>query len=362
MSHDPDGTMRRLLLLGIISIIGVILGGFMFRPAMASTVAKTEGSLRVSCFEPGKKGQIEWIIWDARSNQKTVFKRVPEVPKNLIWVIDRQEVYYSLKNEIFVASYADPEAQAKMLGTFPSGQIEPTGMWLDQKTRRLRILRMLPVPESGVIKQKDGHLLYQLESGKPVPGLNEPDWGVPYICQVWELKAPDQWTLVVQKGTKWEAGDTPGPDVVSDYMLETGRSFERGYSQDSDDWLSHRTEPPASWLQQNHLRPTDSEEEGLAQWVDPALGTGILFNLAFGDTLHAMSPVYYLAQGKAFKIEVFKGRAEQISFAKRAQFILITEEYTGDHPSVLDLKTGKLVWSSQGRTAVWIEDLEKTNK
>jgi len=73
-----------------------------------------------------------------------------------------------------------------------------------------------------------------------------------------------------------------------------------------------------------------------------------------GDTPHLTQPVFsWRRDGDALKrIAVSSG--PQLQLARAGSLVLLAREYGGENPLVLDLNSGKTVFSVRGYGAVWV--------
>ena len=78
----------------------------------------------------------------------------------------------------------------------------------------------------------------------------------------------------------------------------------------------------------------------------------LIYRVVVGDTGHAAGPVV-LQDAAGQEVARFFDRRRQVILAQRGALVLIAEEYTGADPVIVDLETGRVVWQSTGKGAVW---------
>jgi hypothetical protein len=81
---------------------------------------------------------------------------------------------------------------------------------------------------------------------------------------------------------------------------------------------------------------------------------GLVFPVVMGDTAHAEKPVFIVSQAHTFTRVKLRNRDEQIGIARSGRYLLIAAEYSGDDPTVTDLKTNTTLISKRAHAAVWV--------
>lgn len=111
------------------------------------------------------------------------------------------------------------------------------------------------------------------------------------------------------------------------------------------------------------LRGIAAGEEGnadrhvhVASHADPAVG--LEMHAGFGDSDHAFGPVVWVDRRSGARKTVRASNQDasnQIAFAQRGGFVLVTEEYTGAFPVVADMRTGEVIFrvDRPSARAVW---------
>jgi hypothetical protein len=350
------GCARSLTLVGIAAtLIGLLV-------ACAGASAKSGGSFGqesalLSYVVPEKSGSAthyHWIFRRPNSNREQFFVEVPEPPKLVFWATKERRVYYAIGSRIFAAAYPHAHALPSYVAEAPSPNV--AAIWIERSTGRLRVIVLKEISQSSITRKADGTLIYRLDDGVRVPAPGLPDWGAPGVCTVFELGSGGTWTLVARRVTKFGAGDTPGLDVVS------GFRHERGVSQDS--LLTSYTCAYGQTCGRDLPAPTASALRGLVnypatnfRYIPPADGlSGLVFRTIMGDTLHAETPVFSVSQGNRTLRQINLYHRNQIGLARNGRYLLLADEYSGDNPVLLDLKTGDTVFSIRARAAVWVPD------
>ena len=209
------------------------------------------------------------------------------------------------------------------------------------------------IPDSAIIKKTGNTVVYRLADGSIVSGMGFPDWGVAAVLTVLECGPRGEWTRIAQRATKDEAGDTPGMEVVDEFR------HERGASRDTiinscicANWAMCGNDAPKSFVRL--LRAAD--QDGEFRYIPPRNGLmGLLFATAFGDTLHTVPPFFLVSQSGEHMKQIELGDRNAVDACPDSQSLLIADQYGGDNPIVIDLKTGRAVFSSENATdAVWI--------
>ena len=114
-----------------------------------------------------------------------------------------------------------------------------------------------------------------------------------------------------------------------------------------------RLQSPCAGVPQAHCAwvPSGSDTTiGIEVWYD------------YGDSFHAMEPVFWVDRAHGRHKEVYgvgqshDETAGQLAFAERRDFLLVVAEYSGAYPAVVDMRSGDVVFRTDeysGR-AVWV--------
>jgi hypothetical protein len=188
-----------------------------------------------------------------------------------------------------------------------------------------------------------------------------PPWGTPAMAILAELEgagATAKWKRIEAKPTKTDAGDTPGLGALS-----TSKVMKKGVLSISE--LVTKMTCVGGVLM------CEAEEAAAKKLVgakdDVMLGTlntkggAFVFAVMFGDTPHAVPPVYLCSDGAAScksSVLVEKKGAEQrqLGLSTQSGFAIVSEEYSSTNARVIDA-TGKVVLSlPQSRAVVFLPE------
>jgi hypothetical protein len=168
-----------------------------------------------------------------------------------------------------------------------------------------------------------------------------------------EIAANGDWTTVERRGVRGGAPDAPGCAAVADLRHERGRSLHALME-------SYRCSPEACHAEAGAAVPADVTQavlsapgaEAVRSLGDSSKGR-LLFGAGLGDTWHALPPLFFVRAGAAPKRLVLALEG-QLQLARRADRVLVAEEFSGANPHVVDLGSGRVVFSAPGRSAVWL--------
>ncbi len=290
-------------------------------------------------------GHYQWVFWSASSHQKEVFLELPQAPEFVFWDTQEERVYYAVESRVFSAAYPQRHAAPSDIAALPPGDVKL--MWVEQASGRLRVVELEEIPDKAIAKGIDGTLTYRLHDGSSVPGLDFPPWGTPGVCTVLELARNGKWLPVVRRATKFEAGDTPELDVVDEFRHERGASqntllmsYTYAYGKLGGEDL------PKELV--SHLTKAGIHSVDDFTYAPGANGLlGLVFRTVMGDTVHAETPVFLISQTGQLRRVKLRVRDDQIGLGHSGRYLLIADEYSGDDPTVIDLKTGATLISER---------------
>jgi hypothetical protein len=105
------------------------------------------------------------------------------------------------------------------------------------------------------------------------------------------------------------------------------------------------------------------DDEWLA-WAPSALDSaiGIEVKVGMGDSPHAMEPIVWVDRKRRRRVTVCPEgctrdeTSGQVGFAERLGFLLVTAEYVGAYPNVIDVRAGRVVFreTRPSARAVWV--------
>jgi hypothetical protein len=244
---------------------------------------------------------------------------------------------------------------AVICGDAPAGDTEV--LWIDRPSRRLRVLEREEISTSAITRSSHGVPFYLTADGHRVPGLTFPPWGIPGVCIVLELRTAGHWSVAARRATKYGAGDTPGFDVVDKFRHERGASQlsvleSYTYVHQIIAGRSFHSTPQKFAARLRAAGPYSVEDFSYTSFE--GVNCDLIFQVIEGDTVHASEPLFFAKEPNAELARVKLSRSlDQIGFTQNGHLLLIAEEYSGDHPTVIDLRTGLLSIDS-GQSAVWI--------
>ena len=296
-------------------------------------------------------GHYQWVFWGASSHQKEVFLELPKAPEFVFWDTQEMRVYYAVESRIFSAAYPQRLAAPSNIAALPPGDVRL--MWVELASGRLRVVELEEIPDNAITKGIDATLTYRLHDGSSVPGSNFP-WGSPGVCTVLELTRNGKWLPVARRATKFEAGETPGLDVVNEFR------HERGASQNTllmSYTYAHGKLGGENLPKELISRLTKAGIHSVSDFTYAPGGNGLaglVFPAVMGDTLHAETPLFIVSQTGQLRRIKLRSRDDQIGLTRSSRYLLIANEYSGDDPTVIDLKTGTTLISERARSAVWV--------
>jgi hypothetical protein len=333
--------------------LAVALMIFALPRAFAEPPAGTDADLS---FFQTVGGKTQWMIWSALTNRTETFMTLPAAPSFVIWDAKPGTVLFVNGDGIFQARRADAAAESAKVAVLPRGRGEVRAIWRDKRNGLLRVATMQRIAKSDILKEK-GQLKYRLPDGTKIAGMAEPDWGTPFACSVLELQADGvTWKLIATRATKDEAGDTPGLSVVDDLRSEAGLSSDR--VAESYTCANHqcRNDVPKNLVAlASRLAKRKLAQDELSLWrTGPGLRS-ILFGTIFGDELHMAPPVIILSDDEKSGVSLPVGKLDQLALGVEAGLLLVSEEGTGAHPVVVDLRTGQVRFNAPAATsAMWV--------
>ena len=321
----------------------------------AASIADGAHGAVLSFFEEFPGG-VHWRLWDSRDNTFRTLLTTRQKPQLIFWSAGGTAAYYTKGLEIFRLSLADRSLEPIYIGQLPkvAGKVE--ALWVDTKTRRIRIAAMQPVADAD-LRKLNGHLVFRAKDGASLPTSDLPHWGRPYIASIWEMGAKKgEWVRVVRRATKSDAGDTPGLSVLADFLDPFGHSNEsllRSYTCDNEQ--CRNDVPDALVRSASSLVGRPLSSEGLSLWsVNPG-GASVLFGIVMGDELHITAPVLLANSGAEGASLLQVGQRGQMGLGVQGGFLLVADELSGSRPIVVDLKLGAVRLQPKNATgAVWL--------
>lgn len=292
----------------------------------------------------------EWTFWNPADQENVIYTTLNDLPKNIIFCFDKKSVLYEQKDGIYENKW--PEGRKEKLFTDTIPKTDNDGFWwIDKTTNRIRTTYLMEVNDSN--RQE----FQMLNSSNLLP-----DWGVEYICYVNELQEDGTWKNVAKKATKWEAGETPGYNVISDlYENAEGVNYSAAceWNMEKYDYFKKLTDKAKAKLRSEFHDSFDDNSSQIQYFPSKDLRNGIAIHTETGDTWHYMLPILFckencLSVRLVDDIEL-TSVTNQIGISFYNNFLLITEEYVCNCPYVYDRNTMKLIFHSRdAKNAAWI--------
>jgi len=173
-----------------------------------------------------------------------------------------------------------------------------------------------------------------------------PDWGLPAMAILAEFK-DQKWTRIMTKPTMAYAGDTPGTGVLGEpwnpkKTVVALANLQAGMTCEGRPKLDCNAAEDATV--QTLVGPSDSL--GVIE-IDG--NTSLAFPVAFGDTAHAVAPLFLCHEGCKTSTLIEKKPVDayaerQLGLAVEDGFILVVDEYSGENGRVIDV-SGKTIFA-----------------
>ncbi len=260
--------------------------------------------------------------------------------------------------------------EEKALAKFPmewrADAFSLVDFWLDQKTRQPRVALLEAVREEAIEVQGKHQIWYYSGGTLKVDVAREGwvDWGLPAVAAVYQWDK-SRWREVAKAATKMEAGDTPGISVLEKYirsakdsvtlqqLLMAATCLEQGCLQEGEE------SSPLPWPEiksklTGALTADDELNAGFVAW--PGEGV-VVFNMLFGDTPHASAPLLFCDSQFRHPVltQTGEGRQRQIGLSRQGEYLLVTDEYSGNKPSVYRFAQKEPEFAyMNGKHAVWL--------
>lgn len=302
---------------------------------------------------------FSWKLWDSNNNAVRTLLVGREKPRQIFWAAEEAAAYFLLGDEVFRISLLERTPTPTSLGRLPKGSNPVDALWLEQKTRRIRIAAMQAV-RGNVVDKLNGRTVFRMPDGAILPADDLPAWGQPHLVVVWEMvDKAGRWSMVERRATKSDAGDTPDLAVIADLRREHGHSNQallRSYTCDNEQ--CRHDVPPALVRSASKLVGRSLNEDDLSLWTPESGGAALLFGTVMGDTLHITAPIL-LVEGDAKAPSLLKiGQRGQLGLGVHAGWLLIADESSGARPIVVDMQRRAIRFQpKQAFDAVWVPEL-----
>jgi hypothetical protein len=295
--------------------------------------------------EPSPDGPCAARAMDVANRSSRVLFEAPECPQHVLFSEARDRVIYTAKGTVWIRPLSDTQARPTALGALPAGGVER--LFVMKTTRNLRALALVRLDDGAEVRRGSRTVFRFEEKSLDASGLMEP--GLPAVAVLLELDGKGAWRRLKVAPTRTGAGESPGVSV-----LEPG---ERAPDVLSLDALLRRQWCVGGLLDCDVDTPSllkltgagERDSVGLTPEGTPRLG----FRVGFGDTPHAVPPVF-LCEAGCEKGKPLTVSPEQLGIEVSGGYALVTEEYSGNAPVVFDAKGKQVVSLPAARAAVWL--------
>lgn len=331
-----------------------LTGAFFIFLAVSVTQAEAVTEPIVS-YVAERAGSFLWTYRTA-DGREAILYRSQQRPSNFFWNSNGSTVLFVDGRKVLQANFEADGLRIISLAATPAryGPIE--ALWTDRVSGHIRLATMAKVAPKDVLHHGGG-IQYRTGAGRTVPGLSQPDWGLPYIVSLLDLNPADsKWSLLSQTGTKSAAGDTPGLSVIDAQRDQAGIAIAdllASYTCASGQCRAD-VEPGLATAVSKAAGSAFTPDD-LSLWQPMGITKTIIFRTIMGDIAHMTTPVLMVEQKNEAPKLLVKSDNRQIGIAPLGHLLLIEDEFTGGHPILIDLDSSKLLWSDTTAThAVWV--------
>lgn len=271
----------------------------------------------------------------------TTLFTVPECPSQIVWTGGK--TLYVSENQLWEIG---ADKKSKSLARLPW---PVQSFWIEKSTQHPRIGYLVLVDEKNIVEKGTGEkkkTFYRFEN-QLLDATDLVDFGSPNIAITAELQN-GKWKRLEMKATKSEAGDTPHLTVLESFnkRAEEGTSLAALLSSTTCAGGKLNCE-----IDNPRIKKLVGKLEGYGS-TDPLGKSQFVFNVVFGDSAHAASPVFF-CKDKCVKLKEVK--SEQLAIARADGLVLVANEYTNDNPQVYSETTGtKLFELKEAQSAAWL--------
>ncbi len=255
---------------------------------------------------------------------------------------------------------AEPKVLADAFKSPGAGGSSKT--WIDEKTKRLSTARLIVVGNPQNVPSNEA-------LKKTFPFLQD-TWmtthehadGMPSVAVVAQLNETGQWNILSEQRSNCCADITPDFEPIREFIHEDKgilsmeellkktlcgqrvcESIEFKPSPETSAWISNTFE---------------SDQDSPVGYKKMGANDGFIFQTIFGDSLHATDPVYYCKNNCAEHVLVESlTEIKQEAFSSKAGFVIISEEYSGNHAKVWQSGSPKaFIIFERDSVAAWLPD------
>ena len=297
--------------------------------------------------------------------------KCPEKTENIIFDSSRNRVlifqdgkYWSVEKTLG----AEPKFLAEGFKSPIQGEFY-SKTWIDKKTKLLSVGYLIPFGDTKDNSEGD-------EWRKKFPLLKDtwislhhadgaPPEGEPSVAVVAQLNKDGQWQNLAEEKTTCCADMAPGFEAVKESIEEDDGVYSLNdlllkptcQSQQCDLTKLKPSQETSNWISQTFK----GGEEQTASYMPLGSNDGFLFHTAFGDSIHAMEPIYYCKNECNERILIDSPRSApdfgQISFSPKSNFMIVSKEYEGQDAKVYEAGSPKAIFTFDANTRViWLPD------
>lgn len=307
-----------------------------------------------------------WFELPACPEETQAFLFDPERKRALVFVEGK---YW--KVEMKPGAVAAPHGE----GFRPSvNGVEHPSIWIDRTSRALRSVVLIEEPtdlrdnpEGDEWRKKFPLLKDSWISLHAKDGMQPP--GAPAVAVVAELDQSGHWRELAQQKTTCCADGAGGTEAVREFIDPDPGAYTLSDLLMKDICQTthcnaielHPSEETRTWLREKFAGEGEEGAEGFG-YLPFGENGGLLYKLEFGDSLHALNPVYYCQDECAKRTLLADTKSagpqfSQITVAKRGSYVLISSEYDGNNARIY--KAGSAIPTVEfpmDARVVWLPD------
>ncbi len=347
-------------------------------PAKAAPPLKQPKAGRLLLSMSPSAWNCSWNVYNLESAQTRTILQTEKCPTSA--VLTQQEMVYMSGGKLYRADWSGAKPKVIELPEVTKGQ-ETSGVWkapwISEESGKLRVGRYaiaqtektatgVRYKRNGasveVQKDKDGALNYYLKGGKAHsadPGggkeVSLPSWGAEHWAVVWEWRGG--WKEIAAAPTMCDAGDTPCLGVLSEFLKGSKGAVNLGEAKLSCGGKQEcfAKKPISGRSDLIKLLGVVEEDNDAVGYLEAQGGQGYLFKLVFGDSMHAMGPVYACKDDCRSRTKLENVGKKQLSVVPQGGFVLVADEYDNTNPKIFALGSRKPRFTPKG-WAVWLPE------
>lgn len=264
----------------------------------------------------------QWRVLDPATGKDELLMQLAGPPLNVYWDRDQTIVHYRLGDKLYRLPWKFG-AQSESILSLPSQVVHVpeavVDIWRDRQNGAWRIKTLESI------------------EGQPMAG-------------VWEYSySGGEWSVLKRIPTECECGDCPCANVVNDMVQPESRiALDELLEAMRVATYLERIRPGEPWNDGSHEIPSTTARDA-----------AIRFEVALGDTYHAMAPLVYLGKARGEQ-KIIYGKNEpcydQLAFQEDGGFLLVAAEFSGGCARVVAMHSGEILTTlaETSKHAVWI--------